>query len=116
MPRFNPLVDKLMPPPIPFVFAWASAYDGRHGPLIDLSQAVPGYPAHPEMLELLGEFAASAAYTGYGPIEGEAELRQAYAAHVSEVYGAHVGSASIHITAGCNQAFVCAAMTVAGPG
>lgn len=116
MPRFNPLVDKLVPPPIPSVFAWARSYDGRHGPLIDLSQAVPGYPAHPEMLTLLGEFAASAAYTGYGPIEGEAELRQVYAAHVSEVYGASVGAAGIHITAGCNQAFVCAAMTVAGPG
>lgn len=116
MPPFNPLVDKLVPPPIPSVFAWARSYDGRHGPLIDLSQAVPGYPAHPEMLKLLGEFAASATYTGYGPIEGEAELRQAYAAHTSEVYGAPIGSTNIHITAGCNQAFVCAAMTVAGPG
>ncbi|MBB3313357.1 hypothetical protein FHT78_005149 [Rhizobium sp. BK196] len=116
MPPFNPLVDKLVPPPIPSVFAWARSYDGRYGPLIDLSQAVPGYPAHPEMLKLLGESAASAAYTGYGPIEGEAELRQAYAAQAREVYRAPIDSANIHITAGCNQAFVCAAMTVAGSG
>jgi len=116
MPAFNPLIDKLVPPPIPAVVAWAKAYGGEHGPLIDLSQAVPGYPPHPRMMTLLGQFAGSAAYAGYGPIEGETALRQAYAAHVSEVYGAAVGVDNVHITAGCNQAFVCAAMAVAGPG
>lgn len=116
MPAFNPLVEKLSPPPVPSVFAWGRAYDGSKGPLIDLSQAVPGYPAHPEMLKLLGETASSIAFTGYGPIEGEAELRRVYAEHASEVYGASLGSDNIHVTSGCNQAFVCAAMTVAGPG
>ena len=61
MPRFNPLVETLAAPPIPSVFAWGAAYDGRNGPMIDLSQAVPGYPPHPEMLRLLGENAASRA-------------------------------------------------------
>ncbi|CAN7477335.1 aminotransferase [Neorhizobium sp. LjRoot104] len=116
MPAFNPLIEKLSPPPVPSVAAWGRAYDGSRGPLIDLSQAVPGYPAHPDMLRLLGETGSSKAFTGYGPIEGEAELRTAYAAHVSEVYGAGIGLNNIHITSGCNQAFVCAAMTVAGPG
>ncbi|CDN55626.1 Putative aspartate aminotransferase [Neorhizobium galegae bv. officinalis bv. officinalis str. HAMBI 1141] len=116
MPAFNPLIEKLSPPPVPSVAAWGRAYDGSKGPLIDLSQAVPGYPAHPDMLKLLGETGSSKAFTGYGPIEGEAELRTAYAAHVSEVYGAGIGLKNIHITSGCNQAFVCAAMTVAGPG
>ena len=116
MPAFNALVENLAPPPVPSVFAWAGAYDGSRGPLIDLSQAVPGYPAHPEMLRLLGETASSTAFTGYGPIEGEATLRRAYAEHVSRVYGAEVEAGNIHVTSGCNQAFVCAAMTVAGPG
>ncbi|MGK9052712.1 aminotransferase [Neorhizobium petrolearium] len=116
MPAFNPLVEKLEPPPVPSVAAWGRAYDGSKGPLIDLSQAVPGYPAHPEMLKLLGEAASSTAFTGYGPIEGETELRRAYAEHLSEIYGASLGVENIHITSGCNQAFVCAAMTVAGPG
>ncbi|SFB17423.1 hypothetical protein SAMN03159496_02143 [Rhizobium sp. NFR07] len=115
-PRFNPLVDKLSLPPVPSVAAWGRAYDGSKGPLIDLSQAVPGYPAHPDMLKLLGETGASKAYTGYGPIEGETVLREAYGAHVAEVYGAPLVAANTHITSGCNQAFVCAAMTVAGPG
>lgn len=116
MPAFNPLIEKLSPPPVPSVAAWGRAYDGSKGPLIDLSQAVPGYPAHPDMLKLLGETGSSKAFTGYGPIEGEADLRTAYAGHVSEVYGAGIGLKNIHITSGCNQAFVCAAMTVAGPG
>lgn len=116
MPRFNPLVANLSAPPIPSVFAWASAYDGRSGPMIDLSQAVPGYPPHPEMLRLLGENAASRAYTGYGPIEGEDSLRKAYAAHLSETYGTVLAAGNVHVTAGCNQAFICAAMAVAGAG
>jgi len=116
MPAFNPLVEKLLPPPVPSVAAWGQGYDESRGPLIDLSQAVPGYPAHPDMLRLLGEAASSTTFTGYGPIEGETELRRAYAAHVSDVYGAALGPENIHITSGCNQAFVCAAMTVAGPG
>ena len=90
MPHFNPLIARLSPPPIPSVLAWAKAYDGARGPLIDLSQAVPGYPPHPDMLKWLGEAASSPAYTGYGAIEGEAVLRSAYAEHVSKVYGAKI--------------------------
>jgi aspartate/methionine/tyrosine aminotransferase len=116
MPRFNPLVETLAAPPIPSVFAWAAAYDGRNGPMIDLSQAVPGYPPHPEMLRLLGENAASRAYTGYGPIEGEESLRRAYAAHLAETYGAPLAAGNVHVTSGCNQAFICAAMAIAGAG
>lgn len=113
---FNPRVAAISPPPVPSVQAWGRAYDGSKGPLIDLSQAVPGYPAHPDMLRLLGETASSLAYTGYGPIEGDPALREVYAAHVSEVYEAPVLPANVHITSGCNQAFICAAMAVAGAG
>ncbi|MGA1802013.1 aminotransferase [Rhizobium sp. HT1-10] len=112
----NPLITRLSPPPIPSVHAWGRAYDGRRGPLIDLSQAVPGYPTHPEMLRLLGEAAASPDMTGYGPIEGEPVLRKAYAHHVGAVYEADIGSEHIHITAGCNQAFMSVAIAVAASG
>ncbi|GES41430.1 hypothetical protein RsS62_06820 [Rhizobium dioscoreae] len=114
--KSNSLVARLSPPPIPSVVAWGREYKGSKGPLIDLSQAVPGYPAHPEMLRLLGETAAQQAMTGYGPIEGEPLLRQAYAAHVAELYGADISAGNIHITAGCNQAFMCTAIALAGAG
>jgi aspartate/methionine/tyrosine aminotransferase len=116
LPAFNPLVKSIQPPPVPSVQAWARAYDGSRGPLIDLSQAVPGYPAHPKMLELLGQTASSLAYTGYGPIEGDAGLRDAYAVHSAEVYGAGIAASNVHVTSGCNQAFLCAVMAVAGAG
>ncbi|KXF79086.1 aspartate/tyrosine/aromatic aminotransferase [Paramesorhizobium deserti] len=115
-PLFNPLVANLSTPPIPLVQAWANEYSGAHGPLIDLSQAVPGYPPHPDMLQWLGEAASSTAYAGYGPIEGETMLRQAYARHVASLYSAPVEAANVHITAGCNQAFIAAVMAVAGAG
>ncbi|UFS83890.1 MULTISPECIES: aminotransferase [Rhizobium] len=112
----NPLVSRLSPPPIPSVLAWAREYKGAKGPLVDLSQAVPGYPAHPDMLRLLGEAASSPKMTGYGPIEGEGVLREAYARHMSALYGAAVSSDNIHITAGCNQAFMSVAIALAGCG
>ncbi|MDZ7603403.1 MAG: aspartate/tyrosine/aromatic aminotransferase, partial [Hoeflea sp.] len=71
MARFNPLVQTLAAPPIPEVQAWKREYDGRLGPLIDLSQAVPGYPPHPDMLTWLGQGASSPALAGYGDIAGE---------------------------------------------
>jgi len=101
--RLNPFVDSLAFPAIPAVQAWAREYDGARGPLLDLSQAVPGYPPPPEMLRWLGEAAASTGATGYGNIEGENALREAYAAHVAGLYGAPVGAAETHITSGCNQ-------------
>lgn len=112
----NPAIDALTAPPIPAVQGWARDYDGARGPLLDLAQAVPGYPPPPEMLRWLGEEAARAGATGYGPIEGEEALRENYAAHVSGFYKAPIRAAETHITAGCNQAFVAAVMTVAGAG
>jgi len=114
--KSNSLVSRLSAPPIPSVVAWGREYKGLNGPLIDLSQAVPGYPAHPEMLRLLAEAAGQQAMTGYGPIEGEPLLRKTYAAHVAELYGVDISGGNIHITAGCNQAFMCTAIALAGAG
>lgn len=116
MPNLNPIIDALSTPAIPKVQAWAQAYTGDHGPLLDLSQAVPGYPPPPDMLRWLSEAAGNPATTGYGNIEGEESLRTAYAAHVSKLYETNVHAAQTHITSGCNQAFVATAMALAGAG
>ncbi|SER65623.1 aminotransferase [Rhizobium sp. NFR03] len=116
MPKFNPLVARLSPPPVPSVAAWAKSYDGSRGPLLDLSQAVPGYPPHPDMLAWLGEAAASKQAAGYGPIEGEIPLRTAYGTHVAALYGAPLTGRNVQITAGCNQAFVATVIALAGAG
>nr|WP_316651688.1 aminotransferase [uncultured Gellertiella sp.] len=106
MSRFNPLVERLNPPAIPTVLGWGRAYDGHRGKMIDLSQAVPGYPPHPDMLRFLSEAALSLDNISYGPIEGEPGLRAAYATYVTEAYGTPVAAKNIHITAGANQAFI----------
>jgi aspartate/methionine/tyrosine aminotransferase len=116
MPDFNPLIAGQSLPPVPAVQAWAKAYRGGAGPLIDLSQAVPGYPPHPDLLGWLGDAARSLGNAGYGAIEGDYALRHAYAAHVSTLYDADVEPANVHITSGCNQAFFASAMAVAGAG
>ena len=56
---FNPAVEALNAPPVSIVLDWKSSYDGRHGDMIDMSQAVPGYAAHPDMLSALASAAAS---------------------------------------------------------
>lgn len=109
-------MDELAVPPIPEVQQWAAGYNGARGPLIDLSQAVPGYPPPRELLDGLGEQASSPQMMGYGRIEGEEKLRRAYAAHVSQFYGAPVAAGQTHITSGCNQAFIASAIAVAGAG
>ncbi|KAA0971271.1 aminotransferase [Aureimonas fodinaquatilis] len=116
MPAFNPLVETLTAPPIPHVQSWARAYSGACGPLIDLSQAVPGYAPHHDLLAALGQCASDPRLAGYGAIEGEPELRTAYAKHVAGLYGTSVHMGSVQITAGCNQAFTAALMAVASAG
>lgn len=112
----NSFVDELEAPVIPMAQAWGQAYDGSKGPLIDLSQAAPGYPPPAEMLAWLGEAAASPEFAGYGPTPGEQALRETYATHVSAIYNTKLTADQTHITSGCNQAFIVAAMAVAGAG
>lgn len=113
---FNPAVAGLNAPPIPVVQKSAERYQGGYGKLIDLSQAVPGYPPHPALLSSLEQAAGRSDLMGYGRIEGEYELCAAYSAHLSRTYGTDVSAGEVHITSGCNQAFVATALAVASPG
>ena len=112
----NSLLLSTEAPPIPEAKAWIAAYDDAAGLPIDCSQAVPGYPPHPEFLERLGVAAATHEAAGYGDILGDAALRSAYAAHVSDLVAAHIRPENVAITAGCNQAFFVAALALAKAG
>ena len=50
---FNPAISALNAPPVSVVQDWRASYAGDKGDLIDMSQAVPGYPAHPAMIAAL---------------------------------------------------------------
>src|SRR6478735_8609461 len=112
----NPDLIDTGTPPIPEAQGWARAYDGRFGPLIDLSQAVPGSPPPQKLLDKLAEAAADPAATRYGGITGDASLREAYAAEISRIYGASFAPAEVAITSGCNQAYVVTMMALARAG
>ena len=116
MPTLNPFVTSIVPPPIPEAHGWAQRYDGAFGPLLDLCQAVPGYPPHPELLQHLSAAAAEPATAKYGLINGDAALREAYAADLSRTYDGAVDPSQVAITAGCNQAFFLAMMALARSG
>ena len=49
-------------------------------------------------------------------LRSEDSLRNAYGAHLAETYGAPLAAGNVHVTSGCNQAFICAAMAIAGAG
>jgi len=115
-PALNPWVTGVTAPPIPAAHGWAARYDGARGPMLDLCQAVPGYPPHPEMLERLAAAARDPASAKYGLINGDVGLREAYSAQVSAAYGGAVRPGQVAITAGCNQAFFLAMLTIARAG
>ncbi len=115
--RVNPLFSAVAPPPIAEAWSWIA---GRtfpdDKPLIDLAQAEPSYPPAPELLEHLAEIIHRPEFSRYTPIQGTPELRAAFAADLSSLYGANVTAAEVSITAGCNQAFCLALMALVGAG
>lgn len=114
--RLSARVHQTAAPPIPAARAWAARYDGGAGPMLDLTQAVPGYPPHPALLERLSEAAGSRATAGYGPIDGDVALREALAEDLSGFYRASFSAVDVAITAGCNLAFTMAMTVLAGTG
>ena len=117
VPAANPWLAAVEPSPIGETKRWVS---GRifpaDKPLIDLSQAVPGYPPAMELRKHLGELLLDPAMHGYTPILGVPALRDAYAAHLSSFYGATIAPGEVGITSGCNQAFCLALMSIAKAG
>lgn len=116
MADVNPLVARVEVPPILEAHGWAARYDGALGPALDLCQAVPGYAPAPGTLEHLAAEAADPANAKYGLISGDLALRETYAADLSRSYGGRIGPDQVAITAGCNQAFFVAMLSVAQAG
>lgn len=112
----NADVLAVRPPPIPEARGWAGRYDGRHGPVLDLTQAVPGYAPHPDLVRHLARAAADPASFGYGHITGDLALRERYAAEVSALYRGRVGPDEVAITTGANMAAFATTLLLARAG
>jgi len=116
MPPLNPRLLDTGSPPIPEIQAWGACYGGGSGALLNMCQAVPSYPPAPGMLGQLSRAAADPASATYGPIMGDAALREAYATDLAALYGGPPRAAQVAITAGCNQAYFVAMAALAQRG
>jgi aspartate/methionine/tyrosine aminotransferase len=86
-------------------------------PLLDLSQAAPGYSPAPVVADRIAEAAAEPNTSRYAPAAGLPELRDEFAAELRQSYIAtDINAGDVTITAGCNQAFCATINALAEPG
>jgi aspartate/methionine/tyrosine aminotransferase len=113
----NPLLAAVAAPPIAEAHSWI---EGRRfppeKPLIDVAQAVPGYPPPPALTDHLAAIVGEAASARYTDILGLPALRAALARDMVDFYGASIAAEDVGITAGCNQAFCLALLALARAG
>ena len=86
-------------------------------PLLNLSQAAPVDPPPEELRAHMAEVIRTEPDTHlYGPVLGLPALRSEIAWRSSALYGGEIRPDEVAVTAGCNQAFCAAIMTLAAPG
>ncbi|MEX2648492.1 MAG: aminotransferase [Alphaproteobacteria bacterium] len=113
----NALVDSVLTPPIAEAWSWVEGRDfPTNRPLVDVCQAVPGYPPHDSLARHVAMRAALPETARYTDIAGIAPLREALAADIRARYGGGVEARHVLITAGCNQAFFSAMIALARTG
>jgi aspartate/methionine/tyrosine aminotransferase len=115
--RLNTKLHDVAEPPIAEAQGWirGRAFPAEK-PLIDVAQAVPGYPPPKALTDHLAGIVGRPEMARYTEIEGVPALRRALAAHMAGFYGAAVAPGEVAITAGCNQGFCLAMMALAGAG
>jgi aspartate/methionine/tyrosine aminotransferase len=115
--RINPVLATVAEPPIAEAYGWIKGREfPADKPLIDVSQAVPGYPPPKELTDHLAARIGEPTMARYTDIEGLPELREALADDIGACYGAAIDAEQIVITAGCNQGFCLATLALAKGG
>jgi aspartate/methionine/tyrosine aminotransferase len=113
----NPLLARVAEPPIAEAHGWIKGRSfPTDKPLIDVAQAVPGYPPPKSLTDRLAQMIGEPAMARYTDIEGVPELRAALAADIGAIYGAVIAPEDVLITAGCNQAYCLATLALAKAG
>ncbi|KAF9254847.1 PLP-dependent transferase [Marasmius fiardii PR-910] len=117
--RLSRTVLSTISPPIPQAYKWALSFASTGDrPLLDMSQGVPGTPPHESLQKAFQTMSTSRNTFGYGPAEGEEQLRAGLVEEMKENYGkdADLEVEDIAVTAGCNMAFVASIMSLADAG
>ena len=89
---------------------------GAETEIIDVSQAVPGYPPPESLRRHVAERALDPETHRYTDQLGLPALRAALASDLERAYGGRVDARQVAIAAGCNQAFCLVADALAGAG
>lgn len=111
-----PSLASVAMPPIADAQQWVAGYDGSHGPLINVAQAVPSWAPAGELTDHLCTRLSDPSTALYTAIEGLPALRERLAADLAGEYRGAIAADQVAITAGCNQAFCAALSALAGPG
>ncbi|MEM6610436.1 MAG: aminotransferase [Pseudomonadota bacterium] len=114
----TPAFQATMAPPVMEARRWIDGLNfPADRPLLNLSQAAPVDPPPERLRQAMAEAVMNTPQAHlYGPVLGLPALREALAAKWSQAYRGTITPDQVAITAGCNQAFVAAMATLAGPG
>src|SRR5215475_15187648 len=97
--HLNPALAAVAEPPIAEAYGWIRGREfPADKPLIDVSQAVPGYPPAKELTDHLAARIGEPAMARYTEIEGLPELRAALAEDIGARYGSAVAADQVVIT------------------
>ena len=112
----NPLVADVGSPPIPEAQAWTKRYDGAFGPLINLSQAVPGNAPHAELPRANGRHRRRCRGLAIRADQRRCASPAGLCGRAFRIYEGRIGPEDTAVTAGCNMAFFVAMMLLAHRG
>lgn len=115
MNAFMPVPDSRLPKVGTTIFTVMSALAAEHG-AVNLGQGFPDFDCDPRLIDAVVA-AMRAGLNQYPPMSGAAPLREAIAAKIDRLYGAHYDAAQeITVTAGATQAIFTAVLAVVRPG
>ncbi len=116
MPVVAARARSLVFPPFDTLNQKAAALRAAGHPVLSLGQAVPGFPPPPVALEAARQALADAEVHRYSADAGLPSLREALCDRFREHLDVVVSRDDVIITAGGNQAFMLAALTLLDPG
>ena len=105
MIKISSNINQIQYPPISEVRAWLGESNSRQRPLLDLCQAVPDYPPHPELRNYLADAVQDPEVSRYTPDEGLPQVRESVASWYKRRYTAGPTADEICLTIGASQAF-----------
>ncbi len=109
-------IRNITPPPMEALNAHAARLSRMGAHVINLGQGVPGFPAAPQAIEAVRQALKEPETHIYSPDAGLLSLRQALGTALAEWNATEVDPDEVIITAGANQAFMLAIITLLEPG